>query len=69
MMRRYLNRDSTEIWEQLWLRLFVPFALAGAGVGFVIDGWSVLMLGTAYMGGFAAGVPAYIVGVLRGNDW
>ncbi len=54
--------------ERLWLRLLVPFALAGAAVGFLIDGWSPLMLAAAYTGAIVAGIPAFIVAELRGND-
>jgi hypothetical protein len=53
----------------VWLRLVIPFVIVGALVGFLIQGWSALMIGAAYEGAILAMIPAFVAGVLRGNDW
>jgi ABC-type transport system involved in cytochrome bd biosynthesis fused ATPase/permease subunit len=61
--------SAAEVMERTWLRVVVPFVVIGALVGFLIHGWSALMIGTAYMGAIIAIVPAVVAGFLRGNDW
>jgi hypothetical protein len=61
--------SAAEVMERVWLRLVIPFVIVGALVGLLIQGWSPLMIGTAYEGAILAMIPAFVAGFLRGDDW
>jgi hypothetical protein len=56
--------SAAEVMERTWLRLAIPFVVVGILVGFLVHGWSALMIGTAYAGAILAMIPAVGAGLL-----